>query len=75
MNKQEKIKLIVNLLKEDSRLKMTKIGKLLNIPLTTIFDLMKDIKEDYIFTIIKKIDIKTEIFLNKDIKKSHNIKL
>ena len=47
---------IVSLLEEDARMSLTEMSKRLNIPLSTLFDCMKEVEKFFRFTIVLKDD-------------------
>jgi len=55
IRKSERVEQILTLLQNDARVQLTTISKELGIPTSTVFDYMKEIKQDYHFTIQKKI--------------------
>jgi len=52
--KEARIQQIVDLLNKDARAALTDISRALDIPTSTVFDYMKDIKKQYEFTIVRK---------------------
>lgn len=46
---------IVEILNKDARAQLTEISRTLNIPTSTVFDYMKDIKRNYEFTMTRKV--------------------
>lgn len=52
--KQERVAQIIALLEKDGRAQLTEIATTLNIPTSTVFDYMKEIREAYEFKIVKK---------------------
>lgn len=52
--KEMRMQQIVELLNKDARAQLTEISRALNIPTSTVFDYMKDIKRNYEFTMIRK---------------------
>ena len=54
MKKHEKMRMVIELLHKDGRTPITHIAKELNIPKSTVFDYMQEIKHDWSFTIVKK---------------------
>lgn len=63
LSKQEKINLIVKYLKLDSRIPLPELKKKTGIHINTLHNLIEQIKEDYIFTIIEK-NSKSEEYLD-----------
>ena len=55
-NKRERMRKIIQILAEDSRLHILDISRQLDIPKSTIFDYLKEIKNKYQFTIVEKRD-------------------
>ena len=53
--KEERMLQIVELLAKDSRVQLTEISRSLGIPTSTVFDYMKEIKQEYDFTLTKKL--------------------
>lgn len=52
--KQAKYKKIISILRKDGRATLSNISKELSIPITTVFEYMKQIKEHYRFTIVRR---------------------
>ena len=52
--KEERMAQIIALLQKDGRAQLTEISKLLNIPTSTVFDYMKEIRQQYTFVAVPK---------------------
>ena len=52
--KQCKYKKIISILRKDGRATLSNMSKELSIPITTLFEYMKQIKEHYRFTIVRR---------------------
>ena len=51
---EQKKQIIIGILKENARTKLTQINKLTKIPITTIWKIIKEINQEYDYTIVKK---------------------
>ena len=52
--KDERMAQIIALLQKDGRAQLTEISKALNIPTSTVFDYMKEIRQQYDFVAVPK---------------------